>query len=121
MLDREMQSTMQSWTGIMGIGDQDHAMVESMGEIVDRTKEHLATSDLGVIRLRRLLLDAAQALREDGTTPPAVDTPEVYKVRSGGIVLPNGLDGIEVTHDLQRVRAERASLAMAPLVENNGV
>jgi phthalate 4,5-dioxygenase len=121
MLDREMQTTMQSWTGIMGIGDQDHAMVESMGEIVDRTKEHLATSDLGVIRLRRLLLDAVRALRDDGTPPPAVDTPEVYKVRSGGIVLPNGLDGIEITHDLQRVRSERASPAMAPLVENNGV
>ena len=121
LIDRELQSSGRSFSGIMGIGDQDHAMVESMGEIVDRTKEHLATSDLGVIRLRRLLLKAARELRENGTPPPAVDEPEVYKVRSGGIVLPNGIDGVAATWDLQRVRVPREAIAIAPLVENHGV
>ncbi|HLF71351.1 MAG TPA: Rieske 2Fe-2S domain-containing protein [Dehalococcoidia bacterium] len=121
MIDRELQSKGKSFTGIMGIGDQDHAMVESMGGVVDRTREHLATSDLGVIRLRRILLKSARDLRDHGVVPTGVDTPEVYKVRSGGIILPNGVDGIAITHDLQRVRAPRESIAIAPMIENHGV
>ena len=120
-IDRERQRTMESWTGIWGIGDQDHAMVESMGDIYDRTREHLATSDLGVIRLRRLLLKHANALRADGTTPPGVDEPEVYKVRSGGIVLPNGVDGVKETWDLQRVRVDKYAIPAATHLENHGV
>ncbi len=121
MIDRDRQRTMESWTGIWGIGDQDHAMVESMGDIYDRTKEHLATSDMGVIRLRRLLLNAMKALREDGTVPLGVDNPEVYKVRSGGIVLPNGIDGVEATRDLQRARVEKTAIPAAVHLENHGV
>ena len=121
LLDREMQASRRSFTGIMGIGDQDHAMVESMGEIVDRTKEHLATSDLGVIRLRRVLLNAARDLRDHGTTPKGVDTPGVYKVRSGGIILPDGVNGIEETADLQRARLEKEAVPLAVHVPNFGV
>ena len=36
----------------------------------------------------------------EGTIPPGVDNPEVYKVRSGAIILPNGVPGIEATRDL---------------------
>jgi hypothetical protein len=121
MIDRERQRNWDSFTGIWGIGDQDHAMVESMGDIVDRTREHLATSDLGVIRLRRLLIKHAKALRMDGTTPPGVDEPEVYKVRSGGIVLPDGVDGVEATWDLQRVRVDKYAIPAAVHLENHGV
>ena len=47
-----------SWSGIVGVRSQDHAVAESMGPIVDRTREHLGASDVAVIRMRRRLLDA---------------------------------------------------------------
>jgi nitrite reductase/ring-hydroxylating ferredoxin subunit len=120
LIDREMQSEMRSWSGIMGIGDQDHAVVESMGDIYDRTQEHLATSDMMVIRMRRLLLDNARALREHGTTPKGVDDPMAYRARSGGIILPNGVNGLEATAGLQR-GDDLESMAMRIPVENHGV
>jgi len=46
-----------SWTGIMGFQNQDIAAQESMGRIVDRSREHLGTSDVAVIRMRRRLLE----------------------------------------------------------------
>ena len=47
-----------SWIGITGFPHQDIAVQESMGPIADRTREHLGTSDVGIIRLRRRLLEA---------------------------------------------------------------
>jgi phthalate 4,5-dioxygenase len=44
-----------------------------MGEIYDRTLEHLGASDIAVIRMRRLMLEAARALAEGGEAPFAVD------------------------------------------------
>jgi hypothetical protein len=40
-----------------------------MGPIFDRTKEHLGTSDIAVIRMRRLMIDAARALADRGEPP----------------------------------------------------
>jgi phenylpropionate dioxygenase-like ring-hydroxylating dioxygenase large terminal subunit len=120
LLDRDFQKN-GSYTGIMGIGIQDEAVTESMGEIMDRTKEHLGTSDLMVIRLRALLLGAARRLRDTGEVPPAVDTPEVYAVRSGGVVLANGINGVEATLDLQQGRIKPEDFAEAIPTPNHGV
>ena len=121
LLDRDFQKN-GSFTGIMGIGIQDEAVTESMGAIMDRSKEHLGTSDLMVIRLRQLLLRNARRLREHGEVPPAVDTPEVYAVRSGGVVLPHSIEnGIAATLDLQQGRVKPDEFGLAPLVENHGV
>src|SRR5690606_35406466 len=51
---------------------QDQAVTESMGTIYARTAEHLGTSDKAIIRMRRMLIDAAKALAQ-GIEPPAVD------------------------------------------------
>jgi phthalate 4,5-dioxygenase oxygenase subunit len=48
------------WTGIEGFTNQDMACQESMGPIVDRTQEHLGTSDIAIIRMRRRMLDAVR-------------------------------------------------------------
>jgi hypothetical protein len=72
-----------------------------MGVIYQRDNEHLGVTDAGIIRMRRLLIRATKALRDAGTVPPGVDNPGVYKVRSGAIVLPNGVPGIEATRHLQ--------------------
>ena len=47
-----------SYTGIAGFTNQDMACQESMGPIVDRTREHLGTSDVAIIRMRRRMLEA---------------------------------------------------------------
>jgi hypothetical protein len=49
----------QSYTGIDGIHLQDQAITESMGAIVDRSQEHLGSSDAMIIRTRRRLIRAA--------------------------------------------------------------
>ena len=59
-------------------------MTESMGEVYDRTQEHLGTSDTMIIRTRRRMIDAAKALRDNGVLPPAWDDPKAYAVRTGG-------------------------------------
>ncbi|HEV8022081.1 MAG TPA: hypothetical protein VGP41_12495, partial [Candidatus Lustribacter sp.] len=47
-----------SWIGIQGFPQQDIAVQESMGPLVDRTREHLGTSDVAIIRMRRRMLEA---------------------------------------------------------------
>jgi len=102
-IDRAWQRARDGdYTGIAGIHTQDQAVTESMGPIYDRTTEHLGSSDAMVIRTRRRLLDAARALVEHGAIPPGVDHPEVYRQRSGGVVLPAGTNWVEATADLRR-------------------
>jgi phthalate 4,5-dioxygenase len=91
-IDREAQRTGESFTGIAGIRIQDCAVTESMGKINDRTIEHLGTTDQFIIRVRRKLMAMARALEERGETPVGVDTPEVYRQRSGEMVLPRATD-----------------------------
>ena len=45
---------------------------------------------MAIIRMRRRLIQAAQDLQE-GVEPFAASHPEVYKVRSGGAVLPRDI------------------------------
>jgi phthalate 4,5-dioxygenase len=52
-----------SWTGIEGFSNQDMACQETMGPIADRTQEHLGTSDIAIIRMRRRMLDAVRAFQ----------------------------------------------------------
>ncbi|ETW99158.1 Rieske 2Fe-2S domain-containing protein [Candidatus Entotheonella palauensis] len=84
--DREAQRT-TSFTGIRGVREQDTAVVEGMGAIVDRTKEHLGTSDLAIIGMRRQLLNGANALLQ-GVEPAAATRGELYHPRAWSAVLP---------------------------------
>ena len=56
---------------------QDSAVTESMGDISDRTLEHLAPSDRMIVMTRRRLLDAVRALHDNGTVPPWSTIPSV--------------------------------------------
>jgi nitrite reductase/ring-hydroxylating ferredoxin subunit len=69
--DRESMRT-DSWSGIRGLFPQDNAVQESMGVIVDRTIEHLGTTDVAIITARRLYIKAARELAEKGIEPPGV-------------------------------------------------
>jgi hypothetical protein len=87
--DNDAQRT-KRFSGVPSVNLQDKAVLESMGPIVDRTREHLGTADTMIIQVRRRLIDAAKALREHGTVPPGVDDPEMYRVRSATAVVPKG-------------------------------
>ncbi len=50
------------WTGIARpLPFEDFAVQEAMGPIMDRTREQLGSSDVTIVRTRRLLLEAARA------------------------------------------------------------
>ena len=110
MIDRGAASSRGTTPGIPGIHTQDQAITESMGAIYDRTSERLGTSDVMVIRVRRRLMDAARALTERGVTPPCVDRPDLYSVRSGGAFLPEGQDWLEGTANLRKAFVDHPEL-----------
>jgi len=85
LIDREAQRTV-SYTGIRGVRVQDMAVQEDQrGPISDRSREHLGSSDTGVIGTRRRIMRQAQALAR-GAEPPQVHSPEVYRIRSMAVV-----------------------------------
>ena len=86
LIDRESQKTL-TFTGIKGIGEQDFSVQEGMGAVVDRTREHLGSSDIGIVAMRRRLLKAAADLQE-GVAPYAALHGDVYRIRSAELVLP---------------------------------
>jgi len=87
LMDRDAQRRGTTYSGVEGIAMQDASLQESMGPIVDRTKENLVSTDNGIIMARHRLLRAAKALVEKGTVPPGVDTAHQL-VRSASVVLP---------------------------------
>jgi phthalate 4,5-dioxygenase oxygenase subunit len=87
LMDREAQRRGDTFSGVKGIAMQDASLQESMGPIVDRSKERLVSADSGIIKARRKLLSAALALRDQNLTPPGVD-PAHHRVRSAAVVLP---------------------------------
>jgi phenylpropionate dioxygenase-like ring-hydroxylating dioxygenase large terminal subunit len=93
LLDRQAQKT-QSFTGIEGINTQDRAIQESMGRIVDRSREHLGPADKAIIQARRLLLQAVKTVQEGGT--PRGIAPTYYTMRAAEGVLPRAADWRDV-------------------------
>jgi hypothetical protein len=89
LIDREVQRT-ESFTGIDGINVQDRAIQESMGRIVDRSKEHLGPADKAIIQMRRLLRQAVKTV-EQGDTPAGLG-PSYYPLRAALEVLPRDAD-----------------------------
>jgi len=110
LIDRQAQRSMQSYTGIPGIRQQDMAVTESMGPIYDRESEHLGTTDALIIRTRRRMIAAARALQEQGVMPPGVDNPELYRQRSGGVLLPREVNWWDAT-EAKRTEFVAASVA----------
>jgi phenylpropionate dioxygenase-like ring-hydroxylating dioxygenase large terminal subunit len=118
LIDREAQASGQNYTGIPGIFQQDASVTESMGAITNRTQEHLGTSDAMIIRTRRRLVAAAKALREEGTVPPGVEEPQVYRTRTGSVVLPRSADWLKAT---EHARWPASEVEIAAPVANVGV
>jgi len=59
LLDRELQKSGKSYSGIPGgARPQDMAVTYSMGAIYNRSREHLGTTDQLIIRTRRRIINA---------------------------------------------------------------
>ncbi len=93
--DRTAMAAGKSYTGLKGVNVQDLVVQESMGPIVDRTKENLGAADLAIVHFRRLLLNAARGegaarpgfassirydalVARDGLLPLSQDWSEIY-------------------------------------------
>jgi len=100
-IDRQVQRT-QNFSGIPEFWAQDAAPQLSMGAIFDRTTEHLGSSDLAIIAVRRSLLDAARALRERGALPGEIMQPECYAVRSDALLLQVGESWFDATAERRK-------------------
>lgn len=90
--------------GVPGVGVQDKAITESQTPIYDRTQERLGRSDIGIIRIRRCLMDAALALQQHGTPPPGL-TPDSHLIRPASVLLPQ---------DVAWAEGARAQLTATP-------
>lgn len=89
LMDRELQKSGRSFAGIKGVGMEDHAVQESTGRIADRSLERLGTSDTGIIKARRFILNACKA-NQEGKTIPALEA-VTHRVRSAAVLLPVGM------------------------------
>ena len=87
LMDRAAQKRGDTYSGILGIAMQDASLQESMGPIVDRTKENLVSTDNGIIMARHRLMRSLKAMTEKNVTPPGIDAAH-QRCRSAAVVLP---------------------------------
>jgi phthalate 4,5-dioxygenase oxygenase subunit len=111
LMDREAQKRGRTYGGIEGFAMQDASIQESMGEVVDRSKENLVGTDKGIVMARRRLLRAAKALIEHGTVPPGAD-PSHQRVRSASVLLPPDKPFAEAVGDALAVKPGAAHVSV---------
>ncbi len=85
-------------SGMPGLWLEDAAAQSGVAPIYDRSREHLGTSDTGIARVRRLLLDSARKLLQ-GQKAPGSDLPGSYMVRAISITVPAGGDWTQLGRD----------------------
>jgi hypothetical protein len=86
LIDRAVQRA-RTFTGIPGLNTQDLAVQESMGPIINRSHEHLGSTDKAVIQFRRCLIDAARDL-QNGIDPPGAASTTYRSVRPADVTIP---------------------------------
>jgi phthalate 4,5-dioxygenase oxygenase subunit len=107
LIDRALQASGASYTGIKGFGVQDCGIQESMGPIADRTIEHLGVSDTAIVKIRRLLL---QTLRDHAAGKPLPGlAPASWRVRSARFKAPAGVPFADVMDRHVRIDALQAA------------
>ena len=57
-----------------------------MGPVTPRFKEHLGTTDIGIIKMRRHMLKEATGL-QDGVIPGSAQNGKVFSVRATDVLL----------------------------------
>ena len=75
-----------------GVLVEDYIMMESMGEVADRTKEYLGSSDSLITKIRWFLLRALMDM-DAGKTPLGLDQEIDYRsIRSTKGIIPSDAD-----------------------------
>ena len=87
-MDRAAQKAGETYSGVEGIAMQDASLQESMGPIVDRTKENLVSTDNGIIMARHRLMRAAKALDRQGRSCRRASIPRTSGCARRRVVLP---------------------------------
>jgi nitrite reductase/ring-hydroxylating ferredoxin subunit len=116
-IDRDAQKS-RLFTGIENFVSQDLMATESMGPIYDRSQEHLGNTDKAIIRMRRILMQAARDL-QNGIEPPATKpAPELARIYSAEKILAPGEDwrtlgtpADPTVHELEKYPLADAQLA----------
>ena len=93
----DLRKVRNAYTGIdAGVQAQDMGVVETMGPISDRSKEHLGASDAGIIHWRERLIQAVIDFAA-GAEPPGISPPAPYhKIAAVGALVPKGTSWKEV-------------------------
>jgi phthalate 4,5-dioxygenase oxygenase subunit len=97
-----LQDTYNS--GLPGLWVQDAAAQSGVAPIYDRSKEHLGTSDTGIARTRRMLLDSVGRLVKDGQRPASADKPQSLMWRAVSLTLPAGGNWSELGREFMQAR-----------------
>jgi len=105
LIDRELQASGNSYTGMRGLGTQDCAIQESMGPVADRTKEHLLIGDSAIVKIRQLLLQTLRDM-EAGKPLPGTDPASFRGVRSARYEAPRGSVFLDQVDDRIRVSVD---------------
>ena len=109
-MDREAQKAGQSSSGVKGIAMQDASLQESMGEVCDRSRENLVSTDNAIIMARNVLYKSAMGL-DDGKRPPGLDE-DTQAVRSASFVLPRDMTFSEAPDEPMKVKKGIAHTSM---------
>ena len=113
-IDRVAQRN-YSITGIKTFPLQDIAMMEDQwGPIATRTKEHLASSDVQIIGVRRRLLKGVHNLME-GIEPQEPWHPEAYRYHTATVIVSADTDDEEALR-LAKARVTERNIPSLPLV-----
>jgi phthalate 4,5-dioxygenase len=91
LIDRGLQKNLNlqdgtgNYTGLASNRVEDSAIIESMGYLYDRSREHLGTVDAAIIYMRRMIIRVARDLAQ-GVEPEILRHPEWFAARPVDIV-----------------------------------
>lgn len=91
-------------SGMPGLWVQDAAAQSGVAPIADRSQEILGPTDLGIVRMRRLLLDTLRRLQSEGQGPASASDPQSLMWRAVSITIPRGADWKPLAADFMRAR-----------------
>jgi len=104
LIDRKAQKEGKFFSGVEGISMQDASLQESMGEIVDRSRENLVMTDKAIVMARGRLRRAARDL-DRGVRPPGIDT-DSQAVRSASFLLSRDIAFDEAPGEPMKVKKD---------------